>query len=89
MGCVCEGSAPHPPERTVVPIWDQKANRVRPGADGLNRHFESGMTDPRVLSARITGSFRLWRRSLDVGKVTGCSQSPQVRHSSSTLKELH
>lgn len=55
MGCVCQGSAPHPPEMTMAPIWDQKANRVRPGADGLKRHFESRMTDPRVLSARITG----------------------------------
>lgn len=55
VGCVCKGSAPHLPEMATVPIWDQKANRVRPGADGINRHFESRMTDPRVLPARITG----------------------------------
>lgn len=55
MGCVCKSSAPHLPEMTTAPIWDQKAKRVRPGAGGFNRHFESRMTDPRVLSARITG----------------------------------
>lgn len=52
--CVCKGSAPHLPEMLMIPIWHQKANQVRPGADGFNSYFESIMTDPRILSARIT-----------------------------------
>lgn len=52
--CVCKGSAPHLPEITMIPVWHQKANQVRPRADGFNSHFESIMTHPRVLSARIT-----------------------------------
>lgn len=51
---VCKGSAPCFPEMLMIPIWHQKANQVRPGADGFSSHFESIMTDPRVLSARIT-----------------------------------
>lgn len=54
VSCVWSGSVPHLPEMTVLPVWHQNANQVRSRSDGFSSHFESVMTDPRVLFARIT-----------------------------------